>query len=231
LYSAAGGGARRANPAELALTQQFVHFGFFGRFTIQLGPNQPVNPCRYSAYSSANIWSAELPGSRDNRSEGRSNVFLTALLDAGGGSVAVRIRNLSPKGALIDGTALPTVGAKVRLVRGRLSARGQLTWHADGHAGLQFDGEIDVETWVRRAEHAGQQRVDSVIAGLRQPSPSDAVQETADSPSLRTISATLDDVCERLAQTEPMSAELAEELIRLDVISQHLRKLAGPPKK
>jgi hypothetical protein len=166
----------------------------------------------------------------DHRSEGRSNVFLTASLNASGVTVPVRIRNLSPHGALIDGAKLPAVGVKVRLVRGRLCATGELTWLAQGHAGLKFDAVIEVENWVRRTEHAGQQRVDTVIAALRQSS-SEEIQEAAPPPSLRTISATLDDICERLAQTEPMSAEIAEELIRLDVISQHLRRLTTRQKR
>jgi hypothetical protein len=161
----------------------------------------------------------------DHRSEGRSNVFLTATLQAGGRSSPVRIRNISARGALVDGPALPAIGASVRLTRGSLSAAGQLAWKGAGQAGLTFDGTIDVADWVRRVGHSGQQRVDSVIAALRSgispDGPEAALEET-----LQGISASLDQLCERLAQTPGMSVELGEDLLKLDSIAQALRRLA-----
>lgn len=60
----------------------------------------------------------------DQRSEGRSNVFLTASLDTGAAQVAVRIRNIASRGMLIEASSLPAVGTRVTLVRGQLSAVG-----------------------------------------------------------------------------------------------------------
>jgi hypothetical protein len=163
----------------------------------------------------------------NDRSEGRSNVFLTATLDTGAGSVPVRIRNLSSTGALIDGGGLPPPGAKVRLMRGRLSAAGELSWQARKQAGLSFEGEINVDEWVQRLGHAGQQRVDGVIAALRNSEPVPREQQGAtNKDSLPVISAALDQICERLAGTPNMSVELGEELLRLDVLAQSLRRVA-----
>lgn len=163
----------------------------------------------------------------DNRTEGRSNVFLTATLDTGAASSPVRIRNISARGALIEGPSLPAIGARVRLIRGELRASGELAWTGAGQGGLNFDREIDVAQWIERVGHAGQQRVDRVVAALRNSTPlaggpdPDLVGET-----LPQVSAALDTLCERLARTPDMSIELGEKLIELDTIAQSLRRLA-----
>ncbi|MEO8454743.1 MAG: PilZ domain-containing protein [Sphingomicrobium sp.] len=163
----------------------------------------------------------------DNRSAGRSNVFLTATLDTGDGSIPVRIRNLSAKGALIDGPALPSAGASVRLLRGRLSAAGELAWEAAGQAGVTFGHEIKVDDWVQRSGHAGQERVDGVISALRRSaSLPEELQAVSNIASLASISAALDEVCERVAAMPNMSVELGEELLKLDAIAHSLRRAA-----
>jgi hypothetical protein len=163
----------------------------------------------------------------EGRAEGRSNVFLTATLDSGGASTTVRIRNLSVHGALLDGPALPPVGTRVRLKRGRLSVAGHLAWEGEGQRGLKFDAEIDVASWVRRVGHSGQERIDGVLASLR--SSGNVPPELEDGQqreSLPVISAALDQLCERLATMPGISVEFGEELLRLDSIAQSLRRLA-----
>ena len=165
---------------------------------------------------------------KENRSEGRSNVFLSGTIDASGVSFAVRIRNLSPNGALIDAAELPPAGTKVRLLRGSLSASGELTWNSCGQGGITFQRSIDVPRWVQRVGHAGQQRIDRAVAAIQrsEPVPRELVRVSeTDSPAA--ISTALDQVCERLAGTTNMSLELAEELLRLDAIAQDLRRLAA----
>jgi len=81
--------------------------------------------------------------------------------------------------------------------------------------------------WVQRLGHAGQQRVDGVIAAIRNSEPVPREQQAATKmDSLSVISAALDQVCERLAGTPNMSVELGEDLLRLDVIAQSLRRVA-----
>ena len=115
----------------------------------------------------------------------------------------------------------------MRLIRGELRASGELAWTGAGQCGLNFDREIDVAQWIERVGHAGQQRVDRVVAALRSSAP---VARAADfdlvEDSLPEVSAALDALCERLARTPDMSIELGEKLIELDTIAQSLRRLA-----
>jgi len=164
---------------------------------------------------------------RDKRTEGRSNVFLTAALNTGRVSVPVRIRNISQHGALIEGAAIPPLGAMVQLVRGSLAANGSLSWHCDGHAGVNFDGRIDVEAWVRRIGHVGQQRVDGIVAAIRRSEPVDSRDGETAPRSLAALSAELDEICDRLASANNLSLELAQELLKLDVVAQSFRDLTG----
>jgi hypothetical protein len=166
----------------------------------------------------------------DKRSEGRANVFLAAALASGADVTAVRIRNISSHGALVEAPALPAVGTRVRLLRGELSAVGQLAWSGAGQAGITFSGSVRVENWVKRVDDRGQQRVDGVIAALRGTGsvPAELLDAGADQ-SLAAMSAALDVICERLSSTPDMSLELGEELVRLDSLAQALRRLAGRP--
>jgi hypothetical protein len=162
----------------------------------------------------------------DQRSAGRSNVFLAAVLHGGTAAVPVRIRNISATGALIEGRSLPPAGTAVRLVRGELSAVGELAWSSTGHAGIRFADAVDVEGWVKRVGHSGQQRVDGVVAALRRSeSVPPELQKGGSVDSLRSISAALDELCAGLVAAD-VSLELGEQLIKLDAIAQALRRVA-----
>jgi hypothetical protein len=161
----------------------------------------------------------------DHRSQGRSNVFLSASLLIGGVPLPVRVRNMSRHGALLDGGSLPQEGVRVRLVRGELSAEGEIAWQREGHAGIRFSGEIDVSAWVKKVGHSGQQRVDNAIAALRRNDPLPANADPQ-APSLARISQELQSICERLACSPTMMVEFGEELVKLDTLAQTLRQLA-----
>lgn len=162
----------------------------------------------------------------DHRSQGRSNVFLSASLIVGGVTLAVRVRNMSHRGALLDGPSLPQPGAAVRLVRGTLSADGQIAWQRGNQAGLRFVREIDVAAWVKRVGHAGQQRVDDAIAALRRNEPAPANLDAAPMPSLALLSEELQMICDRLANSATLTAQFGEELVKLDTLAQRLRQMA-----
>lgn len=162
----------------------------------------------------------------NHRSQPRSNVFLAAALIIGTASHPVRLRNLSTRGALLDGPSLPPAGSRVRVLRGELSAEGEIAWQAHDQAGLRFSGEIDVDKWVQRIGHRGQQRVDEAVAALRAHA-SRALADGDGQPSLGQISQELDRICQRLADSPAMTVELAEELLRLSVLAASLHGLAG----
>lgn len=161
----------------------------------------------------------------DHRSQNRSNVFLSASLLVGAASVPVRVRNMSQRGALLDGSSLPSAGTKVRLARGELSAGGNIAWQRDGQAGIRFVGEIDISSWVKKVGHTGQQRVDNAIAALRRHEPVPDFDMQA--PSLERISLDLQLICDRLGGSPTMTVEFGEELVKLDTLAQTLRQLAG----
>ncbi len=168
----------------------------------------------------------------NNRVEARSNVFLTATLHTGGKAISIRVRNLSEHGALVDGSGLPPAGSRIKLMRGKLAVFGELAWAGGGQAGLNFETKIAVDAWVQKLGHGGQQRVDGVIASLRSGGsvPPELHDDDGTDESLPAISAALDQVCEKLAQSPIMSIDLAEELLKLDTIAQSLRRLAtGKP--
>jgi hypothetical protein len=166
-----------------------------------------------------------LQSDADNRSQNRSNVFLSASLLIGTASVPVRVRNMSQRGALLEASSLPSAGTKVRLARGELRADGNIAWKRDGQAGIRFASEIDVGSWVQKVGHTGQQRVDNAIAALRR---HEAVPDfTAQAPSLERIGLELQVICDRLTGSPTMTVEFGEELVKLDTIAQTLRQLAG----
>jgi hypothetical protein len=87
------------------------------------------------------------------------------VLHFGDSSVPVKIRNLSPTGALIEGSCIPVPvpGSAVRLVRGRLAAHALVAWSADGRFGLKFAGPIDIVAWRAAPVNNEQGRVDDIV--------------------------------------------------------------------
>lgn len=102
------------------------------------------------------------------RAEMRSNMFVAAMLYGADGSVAVRIRNMSRSGALIECPPGLAEGAPVRLTRGSFSANGHIAWARDNRAGIVFAAAVAVADWLPRANKpTGQQRVDAMIHACR----------------------------------------------------------------
>ena len=167
-------------------------------------------------------------GGSDPREVSRSNVFLSAVLDADTQSYPVRLRNASARGALLDGANLPAEGARVRLRRGSITVPAVVAWKKNRQLGLRFECEIDVDDLVRKVEHAGQRRVDAVLAGLRLGEVATIVDlQCSASPGsepIATISRELDQLCEDLAKRSGVNLDLAENVLRLDALAQRLRE-------
>lgn len=73
----------------------------------------------------------------------RARVLLSAKLETESGSIDCRLRDLSPKGALIECKPTPPIGSEVRFVRGTLSIAARVAWSQPGRLGLEFAESID----------------------------------------------------------------------------------------
>lgn len=103
----------------------------------------------------------------------RKNLMLAASIESETLSAPVRVRNLSESGAMIDGAALPAVGAHLILRRGDLSAVAIVMWHEGARCGIKFENVVaSVDEWVSGKKSApsrvhGQARVDAIQSALR----------------------------------------------------------------
>jgi hypothetical protein len=166
-------------------------------------------------------------GAGDTRANARSNVFLSATLLASGKSLPVRVRNISSTGALIDGQTFPAEGSIVQLRRGSLTADGQIVWLSEDQCGVRFATEVDVDKWVKRPGHSGQERVDNIVNLVqRGRSPGSDMMGSSDD-SLSAIGLALSQICDRLSASATMVADFPEELLALDSIAQRLRQALG----
>jgi len=102
----------------------------------------------------------------------RTNLLLSATIEADGLSAPVRIRNLSEHGALLEGAALPPVGSGLVLRRLQLEMGATVIWTDKSRCGVRFEGSISVAgwregNWIAPVGHAGQMRVDGIQTALR----------------------------------------------------------------
>ena len=78
------------------------------------------------------------------RSAKRARVLLAAKLRTGGGyDIDVRLRDLSPRGALVEGKALPPQGTETVFSRGSITVPARVAWTGEGRAGLEFAFPVD----------------------------------------------------------------------------------------
>jgi hypothetical protein len=171
------------------------------------------------------------------RADSRANVFLAGMLHCSGGAFPVRIRNLSPDGALVEGGVLPDVGHAVRLERGPYTVAARVAWRSYNCCGLHYSTPIQVEKWIRYGTaSAEQQRVDALMACARaSPGPSAAPAEPAKPAHIDCVQAAaeIEAICEHLREAseglaaEPEIVVLAQEnLQRLDIAMTQLARLA-----
>ena len=84
-----------------------------------------------------------------NRRQRRSNVLLTALVEASGRPLDVKLRNLSAEGALIEGDVLPSEGTDIMFRRGDLSVAGTVVWVSGRRAGIHFKEALSPTALLR----------------------------------------------------------------------------------
>jgi hypothetical protein len=84
-----------------------------------------------------------------NRRSRRSPVLLAAAVEVAGAQVAVKLRNLSEEGALIEGETLPPEGSKTVFERNELSVSGRVVWVQGRYAGIAFDEPLNPDEVLR----------------------------------------------------------------------------------
>ena len=148
------------------------------------------------------------------------------MLSTGATSCAVRVRNLSANGALLEGDNLPAEKRTVCLRRGSLATVGLIAWSRGRQCGIRFVEPIAVAEWVERAGPIGQQRIDATVTEFRESLGkwrNPAHPGDADQHSLVEMSDALLKSCERLSALPGMSVELAEELLKIEATAHVLR--------
>jgi enamine deaminase RidA (YjgF/YER057c/UK114 family) len=114
-----------------------------------------------------------LARSADQLRSPRKNLLLAASIETDTSNAAVRIRNLSESGAMLDGAVLPDVGKMVTLRRLEVQVGAVVVWRLSGRCGIKFDGNVVVDDWVAGAHRtasaqiSGQARVDAIQAAIR----------------------------------------------------------------
>lgn len=84
-----------------------------------------------------------------NRKSRRSNVLMSASLELSGMSIAVKLRNLSADGALVEGDKLPVEGSSVLFRKSDLSMPGNVAWVKGRQAGINFGQKLNPEQLLR----------------------------------------------------------------------------------
>ncbi len=74
---------------------------------------------------------------------------MAASLRSDGGDFAVKLRNLSEHGALVEAELVPPVGTAVRFRKGDLNLPARVAWVEDGRAGVAFDSTLDTKSVMR----------------------------------------------------------------------------------
>jgi hypothetical protein len=153
----------------------------------------------------------------DPRDEPRANVFLSAVLTVDGASIPIRIRNLSPSGALLEGANLPSNG-DVMLRRGKLVAIGNVAWRGEGCCGVRFNSEVVVKDWMKRVVHSGQERVDGIVTALKSGAIPHANSDCDPPTGLDQLVSQLLAVVEEMASLPDMTTEMGEQIVKLEAL-------------
>lgn len=175
-------------------------------------------------------------GSRARR-EPRTNLFAMATIYADGASTPVRVRNLSPTGAMVEGAVLPKPGRRVRLCRGSLEVSAEIVWCNDGAAGLRFESAVTVADWLPRGRAiAPQQRIDEVFhharvgVGVRGESPlvpNNCSSNTLGAVDLMRMKQAIESLAVQLADDADVVERYASKLQLLDMAAEALGKIAS----
>jgi hypothetical protein len=84
-----------------------------------------------------------------NRKSRRSPVLLAATIEVDGVPVTVKLRNLSEKGALIEGERLPSEDVETYFQRNDMRLKSRVVWVQGKFAGVAFDTPLNREEVLR----------------------------------------------------------------------------------
>ena len=181
-------------------------------------------------------------GGAEARADPRINLFLSATVEVDGRSLAVRIRNLSRSGAMIECPGLPQSSSAIVIERTGLKIGGLLRWASGPRAGVQFDRVIDLAAWSPSLglSMRNQSDVDRAIAAVRSgatpaPLPRPRRADPVDNLALRgrigeelnCVARMLEAASDALAGDPNVIARHMERLQEFDMASQMLSELAG----
>jgi hypothetical protein len=92
-----------------------------------------------------------------NRRSRRAPVFLAASIEVAGVPEAVKLRNLSEDGALIEGERLPIEGTTTFFQRNELRLKSRVVWVEGRFAGVAFARPLKAEEVLRHVPRPRQQ--------------------------------------------------------------------------
>ena len=166
----------------------------------------------------------------EGRFQPRTHLFVAATLYADAGSSPVHIRNMSSCGALIEAAVLPDVGCRIKLKRGPLEAVGHIAWRAGRRAGVRLEADVCVPEWMARLGSTGQDRVDALVAIVRQEAPMarGPVPVDAESQTIETELAMLRTELTRLERAlvdDPVVIATHPELQTFDISLQRIDRV------
>ena len=145
-----------------------------------------------------------------------------ATLYAASGSSPVKVRDVSPRGALIEGGVNPHPGTSVRLCRGSVSITGEVVWRQGERAGLLFESNLVVAEWLPGGRAVTpQRRVDELVQHVK----ASATATTRSSGNIPTVQPCKLSALE-LTQLRVAIESLAEDLATdPDIVKRHMAKL------
>lgn len=154
----------------------------------------------------------------------RTNLLLSATIEAGSLKTPVRIRNLSESGALLEGAAFPNIGDTLTLRRLDMEIGATVVWRREARCGVRFEGKATVAdwklgTWTGTDSNQGQSRVDAIQAAVRSGSPAAPTNRATVVPD--GIERHLDDrISEELAQLRRLLESMGDELTNEPILVQ-----------
>jgi hypothetical protein len=180
-------------------------------------------------------------GADEHRRAPRTNMFIAGTAELEGRAIAVRLRNMSEGGALVEAAEPIRAGAFVVLRRGGNEAGGRVAWSHGLRCGIAFTGPVCVATWMGRPvprDGEGQRRVDAIQAQIRngatpilaahpaRPEVSAQLLQQRLSEELVQLKRIIDTIGETLAGEPEMLERHAGSMQQFDIASQTLAHLA-----